>query len=360
VIFLGDIAVPNEVLSRELQSLFRSQSQLFGRDAVIANLEGLLSDMELIHSRTPVLYNHISVLKALQEANIRAVMLANNHTLDLPKQFKYTRQKLLEVEIKCAGAGDSQIAAAEPVLVKEGETEVIIFNYCWDFLLNHQMNPSSGIFVAEIEENEIVLQIAKTRENCPQAVLVVYFHWSFDLETIPFPLYRKFSQELIDRGVDVVVGCHSHCIQGGEKYKNGYIVYGLGNFYIPNGSFANGHLIFPAWARDELVFQLNLETKEATCHWYEYQQKGNAHKLLHRASERFEDSKRLKTYTPYSGMEHEVYIAYYKQNRRKRFLIPVFTNHRYKRMNRLKTRWLKARSQVARALAKLKIIRWQS
>ncbi|MBK8078814.1 MAG: CapA family protein [Saprospiraceae bacterium] len=33
-----------------------------------------------------------------------------------------------------------------------------------------------------------------------------------------------------DEGVNFIVGCHSHCVQGGEKYKDGYIVYGLGNF----------------------------------------------------------------------------------------------------------------------------------
>ena len=41
------------------------------------------------------------------------------------------------------------------------------------------------------------------------------------------------AENLRDSGVNVVVGCHSHCIQGGELYKEGVIVYGLGNFFIP-------------------------------------------------------------------------------------------------------------------------------
>ena len=37
------------------------------------------------------------------------------------------------------------------------------------------------------------------------------------------------AKRFIDNGADIVVGCHSHCIQGYEKYKNSHIFYGLGN-----------------------------------------------------------------------------------------------------------------------------------
>jgi hypothetical protein len=359
MIFVGDIAVANELHSQQLLAIFRDHSNLFGEEALIVNLEGLLSEEELTESKTPVLYNHASVLKAFKQGNVRIAALANNHTLDLPERFAYTTQQLKESKILQVGAGNSEVNAVEPVLIKEGDEEVFVFNYCWDFLLYHQKNPSLDIFVAEMKEDAILLQVKKTKNDFPNASLVVYFHWSFDLETIPFPLYRKFSRELIDGGVDVVVGAHSHCVQGGEKYKNGYIIYGLGNFFIPNGVFANGRLVFPEWAREEWAIQWSPKTKKAQCHWFEYQRKAEDHNLRHLASEIFEDSLRLKRISPYAEMGHEEYIAYYKQHRRKKFLIPIFTDHRNKLGNRLKTKWLKGRAKLARSLAKLKVIQWQ-
>lgn len=360
MIFVGDIAVANEAQSQQLLTCVRNHSKVFGEEPVIVNLEGLLSETVLTGNKSPVLYNHVSVLQALKPANVKVVALANNHTLDLPEQFAYTIQKLTEAKILCVGAGNSVVSAEEPVLIREGDEEVLVFNYCWNFLQYHQKNPSLGVFVAEMNEATILKRVKRTKIDFPHASVVIYFHWSLDLETIPFPLYRKFSHELIDAGVSLVVGAHSHCVQGGEKYKNGYIVYGLGNFFVPNGVFANGHLVFPDWAREECVFQWHPKSRKAMCHWFEYEHVGDEHNLLLRASESFEDSQKLKNYSPYVGMEHDEYVAYYKQHRRKRFLIPVFTDHRHKRMNQLRTRWLRSRARMARALAKLKIIQWQS
>ena len=41
---------------------------------------------------------------------------------------------------------------------------------------------------------------------------------------------QEFARALIDGGVDAVIGHHPHVLQGIERYKNGVIVYSLGNF----------------------------------------------------------------------------------------------------------------------------------
>lgn len=53
-------------------------------------------------------------------------------------------------------------------------------------------------------------------------------------------MHRLFAKALIDAVANVVAGAHSHCVQGGEKYKDGYIVYGLGNFFLPHNFFQMG------------------------------------------------------------------------------------------------------------------------
>ncbi|MBK8547872.1 MAG: CapA family protein [Saprospiraceae bacterium] len=83
-------------------------------------------------------------------------------------------------------------------------------------------------------------------------------------------MYRQWTRALIESKWQFCVGCHSHCVQGGEKYKDGYIVYGLGNFYLPNGVFAGGKLHFPDFAKVQLAFEYDVKSNEASCHWFRY------------------------------------------------------------------------------------------
>src|SRR5690606_8473107 len=43
-------------------------------------------------------------------------------------------------------------------------------------------------------------------------------------------LQEKIARSIIDAGADIVIGMHPHVVQGIEKYKDGLIVYSLGNF----------------------------------------------------------------------------------------------------------------------------------
>jgi len=46
------------------------------------------------------------------------------------------------------------------------------------------------------------------------------------------PQWRDVYKNFIDLGVDIVIGHHSHSVQGWELYKDGYIFYSLGDFYF--------------------------------------------------------------------------------------------------------------------------------
>jgi poly-gamma-glutamate synthesis protein (capsule biosynthesis protein) len=61
-------------------------------------------------------------------------------------------------------------------------------------------------------------------------VLAVFLHWGLEGETKPLALQRAFARELVDAGVDLVVGTHAHVVQDTEIYKGKLIAYGLGNF----------------------------------------------------------------------------------------------------------------------------------
>jgi len=356
MIVLGDIACPTLDLNKKLASVF-AETSLFTSKNMVCNLEGLVCDEEVNHLGKPVLYNHSTVIETLANAGVKAVSLANNHTLDLAEQFDQTMSLLDNNHIIYNGAGRSREEAGKNISFDDHDQKIIVLSSCWDFLLYHQKNPHKGIYIHTINQQDILKDVKNIREKDKTSKIMIYVHWSFDLEIIPFPMYRLWSRALIDEGADFIVGCHSHCVQGGEKYKNGYIVYGLGNFYLPNGVFAGGTLRFPEFAKIQLAFEYDSRNGEARCHWFRYNED---HTLTFHKSELFEDSELLKEYSPFQNMDDQSYIGFYKRNRRKKMLVPVYKNHKNIFTNLIYTQLLKVRAKFARFLAEKKVIKWQN
>ena len=279
MIFVGDIASPNSQTTEELVQFLNRNKEVFRGKALVANLEGLLSERDPGEDKHPILFNHGGLPAALKGVANPVFCLANNHVLDLPQAFKSTATTLKMEDIPFGGAGTSREEAGEAIFFTEGDQEVILLNACWDFLLYHQKNPSSGVFVAEMDEAHLIREVSLLKAKHPDAILVVYLHWSLDLESLPFPMYRQFSRALIDAGARLVVGTHAHCVQGGEVYKDGTILYGLGNFVMPDLVYAGGRLKFPDFSKLELALELDLVQNRVRCHWYEYQIRQGKHFL---------------------------------------------------------------------------------
>jgi hypothetical protein len=360
MIFLGDIASPDRVTTEQLNRVFFENTAIFNGRTLICNFEGLISDKKLPAVNQPILYNHPSVPGILNRGVPPVLCLANNHVLDLPERFDETIDVFKQEGIAYCGAGKSKEEALKPISVNENNRKNILYNACWDFLLYNHANPSKGIYVSKIDENELIKAVGIQKETNPDAAILIFLHWSFDLETIPFPMVRQFSKALIDSGASIIVGAHSHCVQGGEKYKDGYIVYGLGNFFIPNSTFAGSYLKFPDFSKIQLALEWNSHSNKATCHWFEYQHIDNGHTLKYISSEKFEESHMLSIYTPYANMNDGDYLNYYKKNRRKRFLIPVYKDFKKVLLNQSYTVLLKFRAHIVRFLAKIKLRSWQN
>ena len=360
MIFVGDIASPAPETTESLTKVISDEDGVFWNKRIVCNLEGLISEDIKLESNEPFLFNHPAVLDAIDTGQNPVICLANNHILDCPSEYNHTIELLEDNGIQYCGAGRSDREAGNPAFFKDGVHEIAIFNSCWDFLMYNHKNPFHGVYVSELKEENLIRKITKLKTASPKTSLVVYLHWNLDLEVLPFPMHRVFARDLIDAGASVVIGSHSHCIQGGEKYKEGYIIYGLGNFFVPHNIFISGKLNYPDFASTELALEWDPDTSEATCHWYKYALTDSEHRLIHIISEKFERSAMLNKYSPYKGMSDQEYLRYFKSNRRKKVLIPVYKDYRKKNVNNIHTRFLRIRARSARRLARLGIIKWQN
>ena len=67
-------------------------------------------------------------------------------------------------------------------------------------------------------------------ENNDSDLIVAMLHYGNEYSTSPNDDQIRISHELIDDGVDVVIGSHPHVPQGVEMYNGKPIFYSLGNF----------------------------------------------------------------------------------------------------------------------------------
>lgn len=359
MLVIGDIAIPNQNLGKLVKKAY-SEAEFNNNQAVIFNLEGLLDDDNMVSDPSPVLFNHSSVQDAFEDFEVKIATIANNHTLDLPYKLEDTKRALKLNGFLTVGAGSKSDLDFEVISFEEQGKTVNLFNACWDFLLYHQNTKNDNLTVNIINEKKLIENLKSIKQNDENAIVVFYFHWSFDLEILPFPSYREFSKALIDNGASLVVGGHSHCIQGGERYKDGYIVYGLGNFFIPNGVYANGKLNFPEMSNLGLVLEWDIISNSLYCHWFKYRFANNLHSLEKVGSDLFDHSEMLLKHSPYRNLLHTEYISFFKNNRRKKKLIPIFNNYNSTIENKLKMYLLKSRAQFARRFAKWGLIKWQN
>jgi hypothetical protein len=359
MIIVGDIAVPEAKYSEILDRRLEQHSQVFRGQDLVCNFEGIVMDDFSTEQNQPILFNHSSVMPVLKKWNCKVAALANNHTLDRAEYFADTLTQFDTYDIKGVGAATDKKNAYEPVTFTSGGKQVILFNQCWSIMLQHQVNPSKGVHVATISP-VIVKQVTKAREDFPNAAIVVYFHWNFDLETLPFPADRNIARDLIDSGANVVAGCHSHCVQGGEKYKEGYIVYGLGNFFVPWYTFINGHISFPEFAKKEMAFEWDPVSNEAKVHFFKYEPADGQHELQHLETALFEESSMLKQYSKYNGMSKSEYLVFFAARRRKRFIVPIYNSYNKNALNKMKDITIVVRIRTLRLLAKINLRNWNN
>ena len=359
MIIVGDVASPNlkttEVIINAIEDANIDINQ-----SVLFNLEGLITDSFSSKIEKPILFNHSSILRAFQKFDIKIAALANNHTLDLPEFLKPTKDILLHNDYKSVGAGRTSDSDFKYVVVEECGYNIYIMNSCWHFLLYHQHIKDVMETVHTIDEMKTLNWVKEIKSKDKKSKIVLYFHWSFDLETLPFPAHRRFSKALIDAGASLIIGGHSHCIQGGEVYKDGFIAYGLGNFFLPNNIYANGKLAFPKMSDKGWVIEWDVINNSVVNHWFNYSSKESKHSLSYLGNEDFKNSKTLADYSQFSNLSEKEYDIFFKNNRRKKLLIPIFYKFEPSFINSFKMNALKTRAKVARFLAERGVIGWQN
>ena len=260
IAFAGDASFEglSGAVSAEPESVLRDVAPLLGAaDLTVVNLEATLGEAgdpvpKAFNFRVPA-----EVTTTLRSAGVDVVSMANNHGLDygqdgLAESLRIERESGFPV----IGVGaDLQEAYAPFTTEVRGQrigvlaaSDVIDAELRGDWIAD---DGSPGLASAEEPEQWILMDsIRALRPNVD--TLVVYLHYGVEKETCPNDRQRELVEESIAAGADIVVGAHTHRLQGHGFLGGQYVAYGLGNFVFSassEGGRASGVLTVTATGR---------------------------------------------------------------------------------------------------------------
>jgi hypothetical protein len=237
----------NEMLSlleeRGYSDFLNSFSSLLqSADLVIGNLETAVTDIEVSPFEGQKSYTHWTDIdeapSTFLEQNMTVFSLANNHSMDYGEEgLEQTLAQLNAYGIQTFGAGMDETTANAPYIqtfnIDNHPTTLAIFggyqyrqsyDYKYDFYAEEE-SPGVALLSPEFIEEQI-----KNLENEYDNLYVMAFpHWGDNYEDVSDE-QRELAHELIDGGVDMIIGHGAHMLQSIEIYDDHKIVYGIGNF----------------------------------------------------------------------------------------------------------------------------------
>ncbi|HEB32735.1 MAG TPA: CapA family protein [Spirochaetes bacterium] len=215
------------------------REEIIKHDIAFANLESPVSHRGSIYSpfKKGIYFKaDPEVLEGLKFAGFDVFSLANNHVLDWGIDAVSDTMELLDKSgFRYSGVGETREEALKPAVFYMKDTSVafVSFNDIYPFVIN-QSGKTMWTLTFKRSEPEIDPEIDLEKEikelKSKYDIVIASVHSG--IEYVPEPESEKVKKmrELIDYGVDVVLGGGPHVIQGIEVYKGGIIAYSLGNF----------------------------------------------------------------------------------------------------------------------------------
>ncbi|NQU99418.1 MAG: CapA family protein [Parcubacteria group bacterium] len=208
----------------EVKGVFREKDILFG------NLETVLSNKGKEVDKAVPLHTSPDKVKYLKDASFDVFNLANNHILDLGIEgFNETLEILSWNDIQFIGVNNQKFSNRYLIIEKKG-LKIGFLGFCESGFRDYKNN----IIINKIDEKTITNDIERIKEKCD--VVIISLHWGFDNVLYPSPKQIELAHRIIKSGGNIILGHHSHVVQGIEEYKGGLIAYSLGNFQFFNSS----------------------------------------------------------------------------------------------------------------------------
>lgn len=212
--------IENIVDSKIINILKNANYRIFNLETPLTNTNNPIS------KEGPNLKAEVDTIKGISKINPDLVTIGNNHILDYGEEGLRDTIKLLEENaINFVGAGKNLDDAKKPFIIELENMKIGVYA-CTEHEYTLATETTSG---ANPFDPLNSLDHIETLKKEVDYVIVLY-HGGKECYRYPTPYLQKVCRRIVDKGADLVVCQHSHCIGTYEEYKNSTIVYGQGNF----------------------------------------------------------------------------------------------------------------------------------
>ena len=209
-------------------------------DLTVGNLESALGDLGSPVNKGYTFRAPVEAAEVLAQGGFDLLSLANNHALDYgPLALQQAMDLLHQQGIATVGAGANDPLAHEPIIQEIHGLTLAFLAYVhvpvevrgfdtqtWTATADHP-----GMAWADPERIKVDVATALNWAD----LVIVLLHSGYENVPEPSPPQITAARAAIDGGASLVIGHHTHVLQGVEFYNGGVIVYGLGNFAFEDG-----------------------------------------------------------------------------------------------------------------------------
>lgn len=260
--FVGDIYVSpmmyehyqtsgiSGVISEKIQNIFKSV------DIAAADHEYVCGDLPESYKVDYQQYTFLTPTARegiLKDFSFDVMTLANNHMMDYGTEgLASTIKKIKKQGIETIGGGSDLSQAMAPYIREVNGKKIAILaatrvvpQIDW-----YAQADRAGLMTT-YEQTDRFLMLKeeitrlKTKENCD--IVIMYVHWGNDGDKKILDSQVTLGHGYIDAGADIVIGNHTHVLQGMEFYKGKLICYGISNF------------LFGSYHSDTMVLTLEID-----------------------------------------------------------------------------------------------------
>lgn len=196
-------------------------------DVRIFNLELALTDKEApIKKAGPNIGAPTSTVNGIKALGADLLGRSNNHVLDHGYGgFVSTTEILKNAGIAQVGAGYTKEEAKKPYYFEKDGVRVGVYACC-----EHEFSwvEDYGFGANGFDPLESLDDISDAKKHCDR--LIVLYHGGKEHYAYPSPQLVKVCRKIVERGADLVLCQHTHCVGTEEDHKGGKIIYGQGNF----------------------------------------------------------------------------------------------------------------------------------
>jgi poly-gamma-glutamate synthesis protein (capsule biosynthesis protein) len=136
-----------------------------------------------------------------------------------------TMEILKKNNVEYVGAGEDLEKAAKPRIIESDGKKIGIYACAENEFSIAEMNKPGANPFDPLESPD---HIEALKAQCD--FVIVLYHGGKEHYRYPSPYLRKVCRKMVDKGADLIICQHSHCIGAFEHYSGGVIVYGQGNF----------------------------------------------------------------------------------------------------------------------------------